>query len=58
MRPPCGSIKIIVDVVVFGSDHKYGIGLVSRDNCDLLIEGRLKLFNGVVRPELAEAIGV
>ncbi|KAM6560015.1 hypothetical protein CsatA_029254 [Cannabis sativa] len=58
ISPQANSIKVNVDAALFDSDHKYGLGLVARDERGLLIERRTMLSNGSIEPELAEAMGV
>uniref|UniRef100_A0A803NHJ6 RNase H type-1 domain-containing protein n=1 Tax=Cannabis sativa TaxID=3483 RepID=A0A803NHJ6_CANSA len=58
ISPQANSIKVNIDAALFDSDHKYGLGLVARDERGLLIERRTMLSNGSIEPELAEAMGV
>ncbi|XP_060972634.1 uncharacterized protein LOC133038484 [Cannabis sativa] len=56
--PVSNGVKVNVDVVVFEGSQGYGFGVVARNEFDYLIEGVARSYLGVVRPELAEAIGV
>uniref|UniRef100_A0A803NTF1 RNase H type-1 domain-containing protein n=1 Tax=Cannabis sativa TaxID=3483 RepID=A0A803NTF1_CANSA len=51
-------IKVNVDAAIFGESHSFGVGMVAHDSHGFLLEGCTQLFQGVVRPEIVEAIGV
>uniref|UniRef100_A0A803Q7E0 RNase H type-1 domain-containing protein n=1 Tax=Cannabis sativa TaxID=3483 RepID=A0A803Q7E0_CANSA len=58
-RPPVSNgVKVNVDAAVFEGSQGYGFGAVARNEIGYLIEGFTGSYLGVVRPELAEAIGV
>ncbi|KAM6561917.1 hypothetical protein CsatB_021915 [Cannabis sativa] len=56
--PNANEIKVNVDASIFEGSHAYGYGIVARNEHGFMIEGLSRLCHGIVRPELAEAIGV
>ena len=57
-RPKQNSVKVTVDAALFSESSSYGVGLLARDDEGQVVEGRSEVFEGVVRPEFAEAVAV
>uniref|UniRef100_A0A803Q1D8 RNase H type-1 domain-containing protein n=1 Tax=Cannabis sativa TaxID=3483 RepID=A0A803Q1D8_CANSA len=51
-------LKVNVDTSIFRESQGFGFGLVARNEHGFMLGGVIKLHHGVVKPELAEAIGV
>ncbi|CAN1258858.1 hypothetical protein LINPERPRIM_LOCUS10003 [Linum perenne] len=45
--PEAGIIKVNVDAALFGTDRKFGVGLVARDNTGGMVEFKQLLFAGL-----------
>ncbi|XP_074355842.1 uncharacterized protein LOC141695501 [Apium graveolens] len=58
VKPKENTVKVSVDAVLFTELSKYGIGLLARDDSGQVIQGRSEVYDGSVRPEIAEAIAV
>ncbi|XP_074323424.1 uncharacterized protein LOC141660346 [Apium graveolens] len=58
VKPKQNPVKVPVDAVIFIELSKYGIGLLARDDEGQVIQGRSEVYDGSVRPEMAEAITV
>lgn len=58
VKPRKDEVKITVDAAIFTEYSKYGIGLLARDDKGEVLQGRSEVYDGAVRPEIAEAIAV
>uniref|UniRef100_A0A803NMT1 RNase H type-1 domain-containing protein n=1 Tax=Cannabis sativa TaxID=3483 RepID=A0A803NMT1_CANSA len=56
--PSTNSAKVNVDAAMFVENHSFGFGIVARDCCGVLIQGKTVYYQGHVDPPLAEAMGV
>uniref|UniRef100_A0A803QJ80 Reverse transcriptase domain-containing protein n=1 Tax=Cannabis sativa TaxID=3483 RepID=A0A803QJ80_CANSA len=57
-KPMQNRIKINTDAAIFDSTSEFGFSFVARDSAGALVEAHVCCVNGLVRAELAEAIGV
>ncbi|XP_074351885.1 uncharacterized protein LOC141691038 [Apium graveolens] len=58
VRPKQNTVKVTVDAALFAETSNYGFGFLGRDDEGLVVQGKSEVFEGVVRPEFAEAITV
>ncbi|KAM6589238.1 hypothetical protein CsatA_011843 [Cannabis sativa] len=56
--PNVNEVNVNVDASIFRGNQGFGFGLVARNEHGFMLEGTIRLCNEVVRPELAEVIGV
>uniref|UniRef100_A0A803QJD1 Reverse transcriptase domain-containing protein n=1 Tax=Cannabis sativa TaxID=3483 RepID=A0A803QJD1_CANSA len=57
-KPMTNTVKVNVDGAIFQSENKFGFGCVARDSNGALIEAISGSRPGVVKPEVAEIIGI
>ncbi|XP_062100635.1 uncharacterized protein LOC133806561 [Humulus lupulus] len=57
-KPQMGYAKINVDATLFVNDRQIGFSCVARDHDGYLIEAIASRRRGIVKPEMAEALGV
>ncbi|XP_074347512.1 uncharacterized protein LOC141686373 [Apium graveolens] len=58
VKPKKDEVKVTVDAAVFKEQNRYGVGMLARDDEGVVVHGRSDSYEGVVRPEFAEAIAV
>uniref|UniRef100_A0A803Q085 RNase H type-1 domain-containing protein n=1 Tax=Cannabis sativa TaxID=3483 RepID=A0A803Q085_CANSA len=56
--PSPNSVKVNVDAAMFVDTHNFGFGMVARDCCGVLIQGKTVCCQGHVDPPITEAMGV
>ncbi|KAL8119150.1 hypothetical protein AgCh_016602 [Apium graveolens] len=58
VKPKKDEVKVMVDVAIFKEQNRYGVGMLARDDERAVVQGRSDSYEGVVRPEFAEAMSV
>ena len=58
VKPLNDEVKITVDAAMFAEEAAYGVGMLARNSSGEVLEGKSKLFQGNIRPNIAEAIAV